>query len=525
MKEVFGQILLYIRGAWRFRWYALALSWALAIAGWGFVLTMPDVYESTARVYVDTDSVLRPLLNGLAVNTDVANRVNMMSRVMMGRPNLERVARETDLYLRAGNQEQMEQLVTSLSTQIKLEGGGNNNTYSIRYSDNDPRMAQRVVHTLLNTFVEDTLGLKRQDSDSAQKFLREQISDYETRLRDAESRLAEFKQRNAGMMPGETGDYYARLQTSGEALETLRAKYRLANERRNELAKQLEGEEPTFGLFADSTANGGAESGQIAEYKRQMDALLLQYTDRHPKVVALQETIDQLQAQQKAADKKKRATAVPRDPKDAAAFALDVNPVYQNLRIEMSRVQVELAELRQQIAESEGQVTMLKNRVSSIPETEAEMTRLNRDYQVNKAQHQALLERLASARLSEQAETSTEQVRFRVIESPAVPLLPIGPKRGLFMTAVLFIALGAGVALAFVMDQLKPVFLSRGMLGTITGLPVLGAIRFVSPTKPLPLFRRDPVLVGAAGAALIATYLVTVVVAEQASRIIHSIVG
>src|SRR5262245_49914397 len=123
MKEVFGQILLYVRGAWRFRWYALALSWGLAVAGWAFVLAMPDVYESTARVYVDTDSVLKPLLNGLAVNTDVANRVNMMSRVMMGRPNLERVARETDLYLRAGNQEQMEQLVTSLGNQIHLEGG------------------------------------------------------------------------------------------------------------------------------------------------------------------------------------------------------------------------------------------------------------------------------------------------------------------------------------------------------------------------------------------------------------------
>jgi capsular polysaccharide biosynthesis protein len=191
----------------------------------------------------------------------------------------------------------------------------------------------------------------------------------------------------------------------------------------------------------------------------------------------------------------------------------------------MSKVQVELAELRQQIAESEGLVGSLKTRVNAIPETEAEMTRLNRDYQVNKAQHQALLQRLESARLSEQAEASTEQVRFRVIESPTVPLLPIGPRRGLFMTAVLFIALGAGIALAFVMDQLKPVFQSRGMLGQVTGLPVLGAIRFVSPVKALPLFRRDPVLVGIAGGALLFTYLVSVVGAERASRLIQSIVG
>lgn len=525
MKELFGQLLLYVRGAWRFRWWALAVAWATALVGWGVVLMMPDIYESRARVYVDTDSVLKPLLSGLAVNTDVSNRMNMMSRVLMGRPNLERVARETDLSLRAPTSEALEGLVASLAVQIKLEGGGSDNTYSLRYSDTDPRMAQRVVQTLLNTFVEDTLGLKRQDTDSAQKFLQNQISEYETRLRDAENRLAEFKQHNVGLMPGETGDYYSRMQAASSQLETLRAKYRLANERRNELTKQLEGEEPTFGLFSDSSGSGETESGQIGEYRRQLDQLLLQYTDKHPKVVALKETIAQLEAQKAANARQGGTLGVPRDRKDAAAFALDINPVYQNLRIELSRVQVELAELRQQVAEQEAIVGGLKSRVNTIPETEAELTRLNRDYEVNKAQHQALLQRLESARLSESAEASTEQVRFRIIEPPTVPLIPIGPNRALFMSAALLAALGAGIALAFLMDQLQPVFLSRGMLAGVTGLPVLGAISFVRASVARPLLRRDPVLVGIAGAALLALYLLSVSGAERASRLIHAIAG
>ena len=49
MKELFGQILLQVRGAWRFRWYAVALCWAIALIGWGVVIMMPDVYESRAR--------------------------------------------------------------------------------------------------------------------------------------------------------------------------------------------------------------------------------------------------------------------------------------------------------------------------------------------------------------------------------------------------------------------------------------------------------------------------------------------
>ena len=525
MKELFGQILIHVRGAWRFRWYALAACWGVALVGWIVVLAMPDVFESRARVYVDTDSVLKPLLSGLAVNTDVANRVNMMSRVLMGRPNLERVAKETDLYLRAPDQESFELLVGQLANNIKLEGGGSDNTYSLRYADNDPAMAQRVVRKVLDTFVEDTLGIKRQDSVSAQKFLTVQIKEYEQRLRDAEERLAAFKKKNVGNMPGQTGDYYSQLQTASTELEDLRAKFRLATERSRELNKQLEGEEPTFGLFTESDSGPDTvNDGQILEYKKQLDALLLQYTDKHPRVVALKETIAQLEAQ-RAAQTAKKSKPVVRDRRDAASLALDINPVYQNLKIELSRVQVELAELRQQISEKEAGVGMLRSRVNTVPEIEAELTRLNRDYEVNKAQHQALLQRLESARLSQSAETSTEQVRFRIIEPPTEPIIPIGPKRALFMSAVLCAALGVGIVLAFFINQLKPVFLSRGMLANITGLPVLGSISYVAPKVARPLFRRDPVLIALVGGALFVTYVLVVGLEEPASRLLHALTG
>ena len=127
------------------------------------------------------------------------------------------------------------------------------------------------------------------------------------------------------------------------------------------------------------------------------------------------------------------------------ARALDINPVYQNLRVELSRTQVELAELREQISEYQSTVSNLHGKVDTVPQIEAELTRLNRDYEVNRVQHQQLLQRLESARLSESAEASTENVKFRIIEPAVVPLIPTGPKRGLYMTAALFAALGAAL--------------------------------------------------------------------------------
>jgi len=226
MQELIAQVLIQARNAWRFRWYAVACAWALALAGWIYALSQPDVYEARARVFVDTDSVLRPLLSGLAVDTNVQNRVAMMSQVIMSRPNLEKVARETDLYLRAPTQEAFARMVDDLPARISLQGG-RENTYTLRYSDTDPAMAQRIVQTLLDAFVEDTLGVKRADTDTAQEFLTQQIREYEARLREAEDSLARFKKENVGLLPGETGDYYTRLQTAQTKLDDLRSQSRL----------------------------------------------------------------------------------------------------------------------------------------------------------------------------------------------------------------------------------------------------------------------------------------------------------
>lgn len=525
MQELLAQVLIQARNAWRFRWYAVGCAWAVAIAGWIYALSQPDIYEARARVFVDTDSVLKPLLSGLAVDTNVQNRVAMMSQVLMSRPNLEKVARETDLYLRAPTQEDFARLVDKLPTKITLQGGGRDNAYTLRYSDTDPAMAQRIVQTLLDAFVEDTLGVKRADTDTAQEFLTQQIHEYETRLREAEDRLAKFKKDNVGLLPGDTGDYYTRMQAAQVKLEDLRSEYRLVEQRRTELSKQLEGEVPTFGLF-EETAPGGPVDARVAEYRRQLDQLLLQYTDKHPKVIALKETIASIEAQAAQESSKKRAAApVPKNPQEAMARALDINPVYQNLRLELSRTQVEQAELREQISEYQSIVSNLHAKVDTIPQIEAELTRLNRDYEVNRAQHQQLLQRLESARLSESAEASTENVKFRIIEPAALPLIPTGPKRGFYMTAALMGALGAGLALAVVLGQIKPVFLSRAMLKDVTGLPVLGTISFLEPRVERSFLRREPVLVGAAFAGLLVAYLLSVALAAPTIRLLQTVLS
>ena len=101
MQEFLRYLIGELKGAWRFRWFAVSAAWMISLIGWFVVYTLPDSFESEATVYVDTTSALKPLLDKLTVGTDVRSRVELVTTEMQGRPLLEKVARETDLHLRA----------------------------------------------------------------------------------------------------------------------------------------------------------------------------------------------------------------------------------------------------------------------------------------------------------------------------------------------------------------------------------------------------------------------------------------
>jgi polysaccharide chain length determinant protein (PEP-CTERM system associated) len=529
MQDVIAQALDFLRGAWRYRWQGVIVAWIVATAGWVAVQFIPDKYTSSTQVYVDTESLLRPLLTGLAVNRDIMSQVGMMQAVMLSRPNLEKVAQKTDLMLKAKTRQEQEAVIDSLAKRIELGSPGGpatRNTFQVSFEDNDPGVAHRVVRTLLDTFMEDSLGLKRGDSAVAQRFLESQIKEYEQKLVDAEDRLAQFKQQNVGMMPGADGGTYARLQQESNNLQLLRQAYTQMQTRRDELQRQLAGEEPTYGLMG--SAEGSPIDGQIARFKAQRDQLLLQYTEKHPQVQSLNETIARLEDEKQGGAKVSSTVAAPgagMSNEEAVVRSLDMNPVYQNLRMSLSQADADLAAIRGQMQAQQALVGDLQARVQAVPEVEAELARLNRDYEVNKRNYDTLVERLESARISESAEQSAENVKFRVIEPPLVPFTPSGPERAILNTLVLFAALGAGIGLAVLLGQMRPTFLSRDVLQKVTGVRVIGSITMAVGQALVPWYRRQGVMVGAAVSLLVAVFLLNLVLNTPLRAALRAVTG
>lgn len=514
MEEVLAKILEVARGGWLYRWHALVVAWIACCLGWFFVLSMPNVYESSTRVYVDTQSALKPLLEGRVVRADVMTQVRMMTRALLSRPNMEKVARDTDLDLRASTPLEREAMVDGLREKIEILGSDRENFYTISYSDRDRDMARKVVQSLLDTFVEDTLGEKRSDSNTAQQFLRQQIAEYEQRLLQSEEKLAEFKKKNVGMMPGESGDYYSRLQAALEQLEAKRSAYSLARIRRDELRRQLAGEEPVFGIVEGPSQNPtlNAADSQIAQFQSQLDSLLLKYTEKHPDVITLRETIEELKAQ--------RSGAGTGSISNAGGGVTQGNLVYQNLRIALSDAEVEMASLGSEVAERQRSVDSLKRLVNTIPEIEAELARLNRDYSVTKDSYEDLLRRHETAKLSEDAEATSSDVKFRIIDPPVVPLEPSAPNRPLLLSLVLFAGVAGGLAFAVLWSQARPVFVHRNQLGSTLGVPVLGTVSLIRTPEKVRRLRLDNLAFSTGYGLLGALFVVTFLLARPVSQFI-----
>lgn len=514
MQDLIALVLSYIYGVVRFRWPGMLAAWVICLVGWFFVLGMPDEYQASARVYVDTQSTLRPLLSGIAVNVDVTQRVAFMTRSLLSRPNLEKIARMTDMDLQVKTPEAMEKLLDRLAGNISIETARGQQLYTIAYNDSDPQLAKRVVQSLLNIFVESTLGASRKDTDTAQQFLEQQIREYEQRLIAGEERLKDFQRKHVGMMPGQGGGYYSRMEGLGGELEKARLYMRELEMRRGELERQIEGEEPTFG-FAQATTPGRkrarVEADKVSELSPidqriqamllRKDELLLNFTEKHPDVVAIERTIQELEKQKledlgvdTEAVEGAPNTEVPPDDfgmifgAPQGGSAAETNPIYQQLRITLGETDAELASVRVRVQDYEARIKELQSMVDTLPQIEAEMKRLNRNYEVNKRQYDALVARLESARISQDADESSDNVKFKIIDPPRVPLEPTGPPRLIFLVTVLVAAAAAGLAVSLLLALTRPVFDSTRSVEAATGLPVLGTVAMVP--APGQVFRK-----------------------------------
>lgn len=441
--------------------------------GWAGVYLVPNQYQSQAVVFADTNTVLRPLLEGIAVQTNNGSNVDVVRRALLAREQLEQVIDKTALKNEATDLRSRETLIRELGNEIQVDTSASSataretNIYTITYTHPDRDIAYDVVRQLLDVFMVRSVGANREDAVSAQAFLRKQVDDYARRLNESELKLAEFKKRNIGSMPDEKGGYFERLQAESEILDQLQAQLFVAAQKRDGLRTRLMGgSQPGESNLTIETS----VDGRIREETGRLDELLLRFTDAHPDVIAIRQTLGRLEEQQRAERAAMRG--------NAAAMNRAVNPnnlVTQNLQIALNEAETNYQSLSAQVRDRQNRVGALRRQVNTLPGIEADLLSMTRDYNVTRTEYERLLQRLEQANLSDAADRS-DGLRFRIINQPVKAIIPVSGTRVVLLYGVTVAALLLGVAMAWGLSLLRPVIVQPSDLVALTGNRVLGVV-------------------------------------------------
>lgn len=526
MELLIGQLLNIVRRMWKYRWVGLVVAWVTGIVGAVVVFALPDRYEASARIYVDTQSILKPLMTGLAVQPNVEQQVTMLSRTLISRPNVEKLVRMADLDLKNQSKAQQEATIETVTSNLSIQSSGRDNLYILGYRDNDPETAKRVVQSLVSIFVESSLGATRKDTSTAATFINEQIKTYEAKLEEAETRLKEFRLKNLSNMGSDGKDSAAHIAELSAQLERARLEYREAVNARDAAKAQLEAEKARGG--APSTAQSLAQEAganvstpeldaRLADLRRNLDALLQRFTDQHPDIVATRKLIKDLEEQRKRelAELRKAAMNVPMPPVGSNGGSLATQELVRIL----ATTEVQVASLKARVDEYTARYSQALTALKSAPQVEAEAAQLNRDYAIHKRNYEDLVQRREQASISGELDVASGVADFRVIDPPRANPKPVAPNRLLLLAGAMAAALGAGVFTTFGASQLRPVFHDANELRARVELPILGVVTRLVTDADRARLRMELIRFSAgAGGLLVMFAIALTVLAVQLSR-------
>lgn len=517
MNDLLRPLFNLLPGMWDRRWVGLLTAWVIMVLGGVGVALFHERYMASARVYVDTQTLLKPLMQGLTVQPNIDDQVAMVARTLLARPNLEQLVREKHLAIDDGKPDAVNRTVDQLLKNIKLNINARENLYSVTYVNSDPKIALGVVTDLVNMFLTSGIGGKQQDTEQALKFLDAQVADYGRKLSAAEQKLKDFKTRHPGYSGVANIDYYTRVNQASDQLSQLQGQLSAAIAARNAISGQMRGESPTISVTAPYMAAAGTAAPgvspavldveqRIQAQRAKLDDLLQRYTNDYPDVISARQTLARLEAEKKA--RLKAAAEQPAhttEPTITSNTISAANPAYQQLRVQVAQADANVASLQAQVGEAQSRLSQLRSQAGQMPELDQQYAELMRGYDVIRKSYDDLAARRQSAGLTQSVDASSQLAVFRVVDPPRVEHRPLFPSKPVLIAMLVFFALACGVVASFVVSQVMPTFHSPRHLRESIDRPVLGSISMLNSPDILAHDKRGNVnlALGVGGLVLI----------------------
>jgi polysaccharide chain length determinant protein (PEP-CTERM system associated) len=508
----------YLTGTWHYRWIGLGVTWAVCLIGWLGIALVPNQFQAVAMIYVDTDTMMAPLLKGLTVTTDPEQQVSVMLNTLLSRPNLEQVVHLTNSRASSLTSAEMAKQVEGLQENISIKPLSTKNLFLLSYTDRNPDKGLNVSQTLLSIFVDSNIGNKRHDLEGAQSFLDTKVNEYETLVRQAEQRRTAFKQANLEVLSNAVSPDQARAQVEAAKQQMMGAEARLSSLRAQlaTIPKVIYIDGPGPIILSSSTGNtpaagrGGSLFQRLAEAKQTLIDLKSKYTDDYPDVQAVKREVAQLQSE---------LAAAPQVGPQGSGNQSVPNPVYTQTQSKLSDAMTEAAFQGERVRDAENTLSKAMTQSGKALEITAQFANLDRDYDLVHKTYQDLLQRRESAKLSQSVNDEQSSINVRIVEPPKKAPFPVAPNRPLLNSVVMLIGVAAGLATAIALSINAGRFFSKEQLVKDFDYPIIGVVGRLARADDGLVARRAYTAVAACTGLLLCGYLVVLIALDASFRL------
>jgi succinoglycan biosynthesis transport protein ExoP len=503
MNGLYDELLVALHGIWLRRWLALGIGWGIALAGWTVVSLIPNRYESTARILIQTNSLL-PDKVGIT-SADRQQSIESVRQTLTSAVNLQQVVRGTDLVQRAKTDQAVASVAGGLAKNIKI-ASDQDNLFQITASSSDSslsdatnaKLSRQIVQKLIDLFVDGNIAGGRVETGQTLDFLNAQLDVRGKQLADAEAQRQKFSEKYMALLPG-SGSISDRIDAARTEMSRIDSDLSAAQSGLAAVNGQLAAT-PAASRTAGTLSAGAAGDGRAAAIQAQIaDGQARGWTNAHPDMIALRSQLARTPASGGGAGQMSAGTSTP-------------NPMYASLRSMQAEKQAVAGALASRKAQIEGQINGVLAAQAANPEMAAQQTELDRNYTVLKAQYDKMLADREDVKLRGQVQNQTDAIKFSVIDPPSAPRVPAAPNRPLLLTGVLLVAIAGGAGVAFALGQLRKTYATAPRLASASGLPVLGSIGEVIPHAEKTERARKLKLFAGGGAALAGIYAILMIV-------------
>ncbi len=391
------------------------------------------------------------------------------AKIVASVPVMEKTIRSLNLRDDKGNFLKLK----DFSKKLKVEGAKGTDILQVSYKDKDAVLAAKVVNKVVDIYIKTNVQANRAEAESARKFITEQLPRSERAVRDAESKLRNFKEENKIIIlqqeASATDDTISKLENE---ITTTQAQLADVSRRSQELLQELKIDSRQI-MTSASLSNTPGVQGVLKELQEAQTKLGVEqsrFSSSHPSVINLKEKITALDSILK--QRVKEVAGNEQVISEIGEKNLQVDEMRRDLIRDVVRTQAERDGLVDRIRKLSQARQTYKERANILPQLEQRQRELERKLKASQTTYENLLARLQEIRIAENQNVGN----VRVISYAVVPDEPSGPRKLLIIAGGIIAGSLIGVIAGLALDLVDRSVKTAGEARELFQYTLLGVI-------------------------------------------------